>query len=92
MLIGLVGKKGSGKDTTADFLVEKFDFKKKAFADPLKSVVQKLFLLEKDDLYDPIKKETIDPRWGMSPRQMMQMVGTDMVRSFLGKDFCFDGK
>lgn len=87
MLIGLVGKKGSGKDTAADFLVNKYQFEKKAFADPLKLVVQHLFLLEKDDLHDPVKKEKVDSRWGLSPRQMMQMVGTDMVRTSLGEDF-----
>lgn len=87
MLIGLVGKKGSGKDTVADFLIDRFNFMKIAFADPLKKVLQVLFLLEDRQLHDPKYKEMVDDRWGMSPRQMMQMMGTDIVRAKFGEDF-----
>lgn len=87
MIIGLVGKKGSGKDTVADYLVSKRKFTKKAFADPLKKVIQQLFLVNPEQLSDPVKKEECDSRWNLSPRQMMQMVGTNMVRDQLGTDF-----
>ena len=36
IILGLIGKAGSGKDTVADTLVEERKFKKVAFADPLK--------------------------------------------------------
>lgn len=87
MIIGLVGKKGSGKDTVANFLVKSRKFHKRAFADPLKKVIEHLFLVDAYQLHDPILKETIDERWQLSPRQMMQKVGTDMVREKLGEDF-----
>lgn len=87
ILIGLMGKKGVGKDTLADRLVSRGRFQKMAFADPLKAVCREMFALTSWQLHDPEGKETVDERWGMTPRQMMQRVGTDMVRSMLGKDF-----
>ena len=36
MIIGLTGYKGSGKDTAASHLVEKYGFTRVAFADKLK--------------------------------------------------------
>lgn len=38
MLIGLTGKKQSGKDTAADWLVRRFGFTKIAFADPVRKM------------------------------------------------------
>ena len=46
MLIGLIGNKRVGKDTVANFLVEGFQFKKLAFADPIKEVISLLFDLD----------------------------------------------
>jgi len=87
VLIGLIGYKQSGKDTFADYLVQTRNFKKQAFAEPVKQICQILFHLEPEQMYDPCLKEVVDKRWGLSPRQMMQKVGTDMVRNMLGNDF-----
>jgi hypothetical protein len=87
VLIGLIGQKQTGKDTFADYLVKTRGFKKLAFAEPVKQVCQILFHLEPEQVYDPRLKEVVDERWGLSPRQMMQKVGTDMVRNMLGNDF-----
>ena len=38
VLIGLVGRKGVGKDTFADYLVKNHQFEKHAFAEPLKQI------------------------------------------------------
>jgi len=43
MLIGLNGFKNSGKDTVGNILVDKYDFKKIAFADKIKESASALF-------------------------------------------------
>ena len=80
MIIGLVGKKGSGKDTMADFLVENYHFKQYAYAEPLKKLCQDLFCLTDAQVNCHALKETIDERWNKSPRQILQQVGTDLFR------------
>lgn len=87
VLIGLMGYKHAGKDTFADYLVQKYGFQKYAFADPVKQICKIMFRLEQEQLDDPTAKETLDRRWGMTPRQMMQRVGTDMVRRVWDDDF-----
>jgi hypothetical protein len=87
VLIGLIGLKQSGKDTFADYLVDKHHFQKLAFAEPVKKLCHTMFLLSEEQLNDPVLKEQVDPRWGLSPRQMMQKVGTDMVRQMWDDDF-----
>lgn len=72
MLLGLVGKKGSGKDTCADYLTEHHKFIKIALADPPKHAVRKLFRLTPKQLWGPIElKEAIDERYQRSPRELV---------------------
>jgi hypothetical protein len=56
MILGLTGVRGSGKDTLADYLVERYDFKKIAFADPIREKVKFLLQLKTDKEYDTIKR------------------------------------
>jgi hypothetical protein len=53
LIIGLTGKKGSGKDTAAKYLVDNYGYERKAFADSLKQSVAALFDIpfEKVDEY-----------------------------------------
>lgn len=87
VLIGLIGYKQSGKDTLADHLVAQHGFEKYAFADPVKQICKIMFGLDNRQLNDPVQKEVVDDRWGMTPRKMMQTVGTDMIRETWGQDF-----
>jgi dephospho-CoA kinase len=80
MIIGLLGKKGSGKDTMADFLVEHYNFKQYTYATPLKKLCQDLFSLTEEQMNCHVQKETIDERWNKTPRQILQQVGTDLFR------------
>lgn len=79
MLIGVLGIKQSGKDTVADYLVKNFQFKKLAFAAPLKEVCRILFNFDDEQLYGS-KKEEIDYRWNITPRNAYQYIGTDLIR------------
>ena len=73
--VGILGKKGSGKDTLADYLVEHNGFIKYSFADPVKNIVNILFNLS-DTQVNGYLKETVDERWGLSPRVILQRFGT----------------
>jgi hypothetical protein len=87
LIVGLVARKGAGKDTFADAVT--FDgtaFARFAFADPIKAACRAVFLLSEDDLEDREKKEAVDERWGVSRRSMMQILGTECVRASFGED------
>lgn len=49
-IIGIIGFKGSGKDTVGDFLVQEHDFKRDSFAGSLKDAVAAIFGWERDML------------------------------------------
>jgi len=80
-LIGLVGRKRSGKDSVADYLISNNQFKKYSFADPLKRALIEIFGFTENQMWGSEKdKETIDPRWNISPRKAMQIVGTELFQ------------
>lgn len=80
MLIGVLGKSGSGKDTIADYVCENYGYTKIAFAKPIKDICRIMFGFNEEQLYGN-KKETVDEYWGVSPRHMFQYIGTDVMRT-----------
>lgn len=90
VIIGICGRKNHGKDVIANYFVSyREGFAQLAFADPLKESVKSRYDLTEEQLHDPIKKEEIDPRHGLSPRQMFQKCGTS-IRNDLGDNFFID--
>lgn len=87
MILALVGQKGVGKDTVANYLVDKHGFTKLAFADPIKNACEILFGVERVCFEDTNLKEVSVEHWNKSPRQMMQYFGADIVRTHMGEDF-----
>jgi len=89
MLIGLSGKKRHGKSTVTNYLVKQYRFVEVSFAWPLKEIVGKQLLgLSDSQLYGTTEqKETIDPFWGKSPRELLQIIGTDCFRDKVHPDF-----
>ena len=84
-IIGLCGNKRAGKDTFADHLMTLHErIQKYSFAGPLKEACRIIFCLN-DEQIDGSLKETLDERWGLSPRQMFQTFGTDLVRNQYSK-------
>lgn len=80
-LIGITGTRGSGKDTLARALRD-HGFVRAAFADKLKLVAMDLYQLTAAQVHgSQEEKETIDPRWGVSPRFILQQLGTEVGRS-----------
>lgn len=82
MIIGLCGLKESGKTTSAKYLESKFGFKRMALADPVKEAARVIFGFTQDQLYTTEGKETIDLRWGFTPRHACQILGTEVGRQF----------
>lgn len=83
VLIGLMGKKYSGKDTASDIIVSNYNFKKISFAEPLKKICMELFNFSQEQM--ETKKETIDERWNTTPRTVLQYIGTEVFRKDINK-------
>lgn len=83
-VVGVTGYKGSGKDTVGDYLVTKYGFLKINFADSLKSACKSIFLFNDEQLYGQ-SKEIVDQVWGVTPRSILQHVGTVLFRDKLGE-------
>lgn len=92
MIIGIAGKKRAGKDTCAHIIKENFmsngtqKFEHKSFAEPIKNACKIMFDWNDDHVYGDLK-EVIDERWGISPRQAMQDLGTEWAQIDLCKRF-----
>lgn len=82
MFIGLLGKMGSGKTTTAEYITGKYNYEEKFYSKKLKDVCKLLFGFNEEQLYGS-EKQNVDKHWGISARQAMQFVGTDMFRKQL---------
>lgn len=82
MLIGLVGRRGTGKDTIANHLVCRHGFRHRKFSGPLKEALKALFGLT-DEHMEGVLKEIPHPLWGVSPRMMMQFFGTDVMQTHI---------
>jgi hypothetical protein len=95
MLIGLAGYARSGKDTLADYLVVFHDYKKVAFAEPMREALVRLnptievgnFKLAK--LATAVNVFGWEELKGMSPdiRGLMQRLGTEVGREMFGQNF-----
>lgn len=83
--VGLSGKAGSGKDTAADYLVEKYGFVKFAFADPIKDGLQAMFNLDYEMLYGSLREAKLEDLQ-TTPRIMAQTLGTEWGRNLIHPD------
>ena len=91
VIIGLVGLIGSGKDTVANFLINKHNFYRESYADSLKNAVSSVFqwdreLLEGNTVISRQWREEEDEWWSnrlgfrITPRLVMQQWGTELCR------------
>ena len=75
MIIGMAGKAGSGKDTSADYLIEKYGYERLAFADNLKDMCMYAFGLTNDQCYDQDQKEEkFDTPMVLGVKQMAKII------------------
>ena len=82
-VVGVTGLKHNGKDTVADHLCETYGYSRVAFAGPLKEVCATLFGFSHEQLHGSLK-ETPDVGWfGVTPRRVLQYIGTDLFRNHM---------
>lgn len=89
-IVGFTGRAGAGKDTAADYLVERYGFHRFAFAGALREMLSTLLDHAGVDLAwltEPGLKESVIPGIGASYRQLAQTLGTEWARRELGDDF-----
>ena len=81
-LIGITGKARAGKDTLAHSIIAHHGGYRYGFADPIKQMLKAVGI----DFGQPfwqMHKETPIPQLGVSPRYMMQTLGTEWGREMI---------
>ena len=98
MLIGLLGRIGSGKGTVAEELVNTYGFRQDSFARTLKDATAALFnwdraMLEGNTPESRAAREVVDEWWSekldienFTPRLALQLLGTDVFRNHFHQD------
>lgn len=79
MIIGLAGKARSGKDTTGLHLHDVYGATLLSFAQPIKDMLEAMGI-EAHYIYGDGKDQT-HPEYGITPRRMMQTLGTEWGRA-----------
>ncbi len=80
LILGIAGKKRHGKDSVARVLNE-WGVHRLAFADHLKWLAMRTWDLTFEQVYGDDLKEVVDERWGLTPRFILQQLGTQVGRS-----------
>lgn len=81
MIVGLCGVAGAGKSTAARALVA-LGYVELSLAAPIKRIARDLFGFSVEQLNGPSSaRNAIDPRYGVSPRHVLQTLGTDWARA-----------
>ena len=79
-----------GKDEVARIFREIKNYRSYSFALPLKQTAQILFGLTDEQVWDDKLKEVIVPEWGLTPRKIFQLLGTEGGRLIFHEDIWGD--
>lgn len=87
IIIALTGKHGVGKTTLANYFVTNLHFTLLSIATPLKKCCAYLFDISENYFLDSDKKDCIIPEFiDASPRDLLQIVGTNVIRDHLANE------
>lgn len=84
-IIGLAGPARSGKDTVANFIIAAIGGYRYGLADPIRAMLVPLGV-DLNDVYWQEHKEKTIPALGVSPRRMLQTLGTEWGRNLINPD------
>jgi hypothetical protein len=84
-VIGLHGRARAGKDTVANFILSHRGGYLYSFADPIRAMLVPLGI-DMSDPYWQARKEDVIPALGVSPRRLMQTLGTEWGRQIINPD------
>lgn len=84
-VIGIHGRARSGKDTVAHFILSTRGGHVYSFADPIRAMLRPLGI-DMSDPYWLARKEDDIPALGVSPRRLMQTLGTEWGRELINPD------
>lgn len=95
MIIGLSGYAQTGKDTVAEHLISKYNYKRVAFADPIRKALYTLDpLVEVGEFRAVHLSSAVDSmgweetkRLSKETRRLLQVLGTEVGRNMFGPDF-----
>lgn len=92
LILGIRGEAGAGKDTMADHLEAIYGFRKMSFATALKRIIVILtgwsyeFVNGTNPDLRPLRETLVHPFYKMTCRQLLQFIGTDLLRNQLNAD------
>ena len=80
-IIGLCGPAGVGKTAIATELLRTHAWvRRESFANNVRSAANIIFGLTEREMTDAVLKEEVLDEWGLTPRQMLQRLGTEVAR------------
>ena len=86
VIFSISGQKRAGKDTVANYIADNVISSRVSFAEPVRDVCRAYFGWDDEWLLGK-HKEDVDPYWGISPRQAMQYLGTEVGRVGLSENY-----
>lgn len=81
--IGILGCLGSGKTTAAKYIQQHYQYKLLSVAEPLRKIGL-IFGFTPQQIYGSQQdKLEVHPRWGISSRRFLQVMGTEVFREYV---------
>ena len=78
-VIAICGAKRAGKDTIAAFISNNYGYKHVKISQTLKEVCKTLFGFTNEEIEND-EKDIVNKKWGVSPRTVMQFIGTELFQ------------